>query len=224
MTGPNELIERARELGVKLREQSAQRLLAYLDAVLEENQHINVTAIRDREEAIPRHLLDSLTLVQVWESLNQEHSPGNILDLGTGGGFPAAPLAVAWPASRVVAIDGTGKKIALVQRCLQQAEILNVEPIQSRGADLPKTHPEMRQHFDLAVARAVGAADKLLRELTPLVASGGTILLMKGAEIPREKLEAAQTTAEKLNLVIHPKKLIEVSGQDPRSVLVFQRR
>lgn len=223
MTGPNELIERARELGVKLREQSAQRLLAYLDAVLEENQHINVTAIRDREEAIPRHLLDSLTLVQVWESLNQ-NSPGNILDLGTGGGFPAAPLAVAWPASRVVAIDGTGKKIALVQRCLERAEILNVEPIHSRGADLPKTHPEMKQHFDLAVARAVGAADKLLRELTPLVASGGVILLMKGAEPPQDELEAAQKTAENLNLIIHPTKHIEIEGLDPRSVLVFQRR
>ncbi|MCA9080866.1 MAG: class I SAM-dependent methyltransferase, partial [Planctomycetaceae bacterium] len=156
------------QLQLELNETQLEQMLSYLQAMLAENQHINVTAIRELPAAITQHLLDSLTLVQAWHHHCGEQPPRRVLDLGTGGGFPAAVLACAWPTAHVLAIDGTGKKIGVVTRCAAQAGLQNLEAKQIRGNDLARTEPTALHSFDLSTARAVGPALKLLKELAPL--------------------------------------------------------
>ncbi len=218
------LIEEANTFGVSLTEPQAIQMLVYLKAVLAENQFINVTSIRDFDQALTHHLLDSLSVVQVWREISPETVPNRILDLGTGGGFPAIPLAIAWPESSVTAIDGTGKKIALVQRCLEATGITNVETIQARGADLPRQEPKRRKTFDLAVARAVGTAEKLVREVAGLVKSGGKIFLMKGPEPPDAEILAARKLMGALGLENYRLVHTQVPGLERRSVLTFTKK
>jgi 16S rRNA (guanine527-N7)-methyltransferase len=197
-------------------------MLRYLERVLEINRELNLTAVRDREDAVLRHLLDSLSATAVWRDVAGRDAPRRFLDLGTGGGFPGAVLAAAWPASRGLLVDGTGKKVRAVADALAAAGIGNAEALQARGADLPKLRPDVRASFDLCIARAVGDADALVREFAPLVAPGGFVLLMKGPEPPREEIEAGEREARRRGLRVLPPRTAAVPGLDARKVLVYR--
>ena len=216
------LVARSAEIGAPLDVERAARVLAYLDRILEINRALNLTSIRDREDAVVRHVLDSLSVVQVWHGLAGPQPPGRFLDLGTGGGFPGAVLAAAWPQSRGLLIDGTGKKVRAVADALGVAGIGNAEALQCRGADLPKLRPAARQTFDLCVARAVGESAVLLRELAPLVARGGLVLLMKGPAPPAEELAAAAREAARSGLTPLPAATTRIPGLEPRTVLPWR--
>ncbi len=217
------LLEGARVVGATLDDKGARKLLAYLDAVLEANQRINVTSIRDRGEAVVRHLVDSLSLVGVWHELAGPREPARVLDLGTGGGFPGVPLAVAWPRSAVVVADGTGKKIRLVEECLAAAGIENVEGVWSRGADLPELRPEFKRSFDVCAARAVGKTAPIVLELEPLTAQSGCILMMKGPNLAADEVRSAALVAKRRRLSVKKAQMTHVPGLDERTVLVYRR-
>ena len=217
------LAERAETLGVPLGAEQVRRLEAYLDAVLEINKSLNLTAVRDRDGAVLRHLLDSLTVVPVWHAVAGAAPPRRVLDLGTGGGFPGAVLAVAWPASRVLMIDGTGKKVRAVTACLAQAGIVNAQALQVRGNDLPKARPGSRGASDLCVARAVGPAEELVRELAPLTAPRGFVFLMKGPKTSIGEIEAGEREAKLRGLVAQPAHVVDVPGLEARKMLVYRK-
>ncbi len=211
-------------LGLKLSEAQVRSLLTYLAAVLERNERVNVTSVRDPLEAVTRHLLDSLSIVPIWHDLYGPRPPKRVLDLGTGGGFPGAPLAIAWPRSRVLMIDGTGKKVRIVNESLEIADVPNAQALQCRGADLPKARPNSRRGFELCVARAVGRAGPLLAELAPLVAHGGRILLMKGPNPPSDELKEAAREIRRRHLVAEPSRETGVPGGERGQALIWRRR
>lgn len=214
----------AEALGVRLSPAAAERMLAYLDALLAANERVNLTAIRDRDEAIVRHLLDSLSVVPIWHGLAGDDPPSRMVDLGTGGGFPGAPLAVVWPTTQALLIDGTGKKVRAVAECLATAGIENAEALQSRGADLPRVRPGSKGAFDLVVARAVSRAAKVVHETWKLLAPGGRLLVMKGPEVGRDELAPAEEEARRRGLVPEPWRKTSVPGLERRTVLVYARR
>ncbi|MCA8995128.1 MAG: 16S rRNA (guanine(527)-N(7))-methyltransferase RsmG [Planctomycetaceae bacterium] len=199
------------------------QLVAYLLAMLDENTRINVTAIRDAEDAVRLHLLDSLTVVTWWHSLGHTNPPESILDLGTGGGFPAAPLAIAWPKTKVVAIDGTRKKIGVVERCSEAAGIKNLTGVHTRGSDYKPPASLGAEGFELVTARAVGYSAKLLREVYRLVRPGGWVCLMKGPEPTPEELRAAERFCVQKKMHAEPVYSIAVPGLDARTILGFRK-
>jgi 16S rRNA (guanine527-N7)-methyltransferase len=213
----------AKALGIELTPATAKRLLAYLDAMLEINRELNLTSIRDRDDAIVRHLLDSLSVVPLWHAMAGAASPRRVLDLGTGGGFPGAALAAAWPKSRVTMIDSTGKKVRAVAKCLKAADIRNAETYQARGEQLPGLRRETRGAFDLCIARAVGPAARLVREFAPLVASPGRIFLMKGGNTSPDEIAAGAEEAAFRQLAVEETRTVNVPGLEPRLVLVYAR-
>jgi 16S rRNA (guanine527-N7)-methyltransferase len=179
--------------------------------------------VRERGDAVVRHLLDSLSIVPLWHATGDGAPPGRVLDLGTGGGFPGAVLAVLWPQSRVLMIDGTGKKVRAVATCLARSGISNAEAFQARGADLPKIRPAARGSFDLCVARAVASADVLVREFAPLVAPGGRVFLMKGPNTGEQEIAAGEREAKRRGLATEPPHATDVPGLERRLVLVYRR-
>jgi 16S rRNA (guanine527-N7)-methyltransferase len=177
---PISISEAARELGIELTPEQEAKLIAHLDLMDEWGARMNLTAIRERDQQITKHVLDSLSVLP--------HLRGTrVADVGSGAGFPGIPLAIALPAVHFALIESTGKKCRFLEHVRDALGLPNVEVIQSR-AEAHK--PEVR--YDTVLARAVGPVADLVRNAGPLVAAGGRLLAMKGRH-PEDEL------AKKLN-------------------------
>jgi 16S rRNA (guanine527-N7)-methyltransferase len=164
-----QLDARANELGIDLDESQLDLLWRYGVMLRERNEQVNLTSITTPEGILSVHMLDSLTLVPHLGDANR------IIDVGTGGGFPGIPLAVACPQRKFTLIDGTQKKIRFVAESIEALDIRNAHAIAARGESFPG-----EKNFDVVVARAVGNLADLLHNAGPLLAPGGRLLAMKG--------------------------------------------
>ena len=140
-----------------------------IDAFLEKNKQINLSAIRDSEWVRVKHIQDSLEL----EKLVEWKEWMKVADIWTGGGFPLMPLAISHPECNFVWIDSVRKKTIAVREILDEMGVKNVEMMRTRIEDIKN------QTFDLVSARAVAYADKLLNRAIPLVKKWWEIALMK---------------------------------------------
>lgn len=122
-----ELARGARELGVELSDRQQEQLLAYLALLIKWNKAYNLTAVRDPDEMVSRHLLDSLSVVpQVAEAGD------NWLDVGSGGGMPGIPLAILFPGRRFTLLDSNGKKTRFLTQVKLELQLQNLEVVHSR--------------------------------------------------------------------------------------------
>lgn len=176
LTGPTRLVGLARELGVTLDETGADEVLTYLDAMLETNQHINLTAVRDRETAVVLHALDSVACGMA------ELEPRHVLDLGTGNGFPGVGVAALHPRATVTLMDRTGKKVRAIGTCLVTARLARIETLQMDAQQAPSLQKDLRHAFDLVTARAVARPEVIAQLADPLVRPGGHLLLWLEAD------------------------------------------
>ncbi|MEC7582919.1 MAG: RsmG family class I SAM-dependent methyltransferase [Planctomycetota bacterium] len=165
------LCSQAKELGVDLPTPGAESLLAYLDAMLEVNQQVNLTAIRDREQALVLHVLDGLAAGL--HGLRPQH----VLDLGSGNGFPGVAVAALHPKASVMLLDRTGKKVRAMGACLMTARLQGIETLQMDAAQAPTLRRDLRQAFDLVTARAVGQPGPLAALAAPLLQPKGQLML-----------------------------------------------
>jgi 16S rRNA (guanine527-N7)-methyltransferase len=160
----------------------------YLDLLLEANQTMNLTRITDRAAAETLHVADSLTLLPYLPN-----GGFTLADVGSGGGSPGIPLAIARPDSQVTCIEATKKKAAFLQRAVAELALQNVTILAERAEDVGQG--KLRQTFDIAVARAVGTMVWVAEWLLPLVKPGGKILAMKGGKARDELAAAARAIA-----------------------------
>lgn len=178
-------------LGLSICDDMLNTLARYLDLLLDTNQRMNLTAIKDEETAWRRLITDSLTLLPGLEMLE----PGAlVIDVGTGGGVPGMPLAIARPDLSFTLLDATGKKVAFLQSCVQALGLSNVRAIQGR-AEVLGHEPDHRQRYDVATVRAVGKVAEIAEYCLPLVKLGGRMLAMKGAAAEAELADAGDALA-----------------------------
>lgn len=170
-----------------------QQLEFLTDLFLSWNQKLNLSAIRDRDGVLVKHILDSLLILPF-----QLIEPGqHVLDLGTGGGFPGLALATAYPETIFTLLDATQKKLKAVQDMAKKLSLGNVHVIHGRAEDLNKT-AEFRARFDRVVARAVTKFPDLLKYAVPFVKPGGFLIAYQGPEM-RSTWKSFQPQAKKLN-------------------------
>jgi 16S rRNA (guanine527-N7)-methyltransferase len=176
------LDEGAAEMGVQLDESQVDVLWRYAQMLRERNSHVNLTSIVSPEGILTLHMLDSLSVVS--------HLGGarTVIDVGTGGGFPGIPLAVACPQKQFTLIDGTQKKIRFVNEGIAALDIRNATAIAARAENLPKG-----QVFDAVIARAVSTLADLVHNAGNLVAPDGRLLAMKG-RLPEEEIAGLPRT------------------------------
>jgi 16S rRNA (guanine527-N7)-methyltransferase len=174
----------ASRAGIELKPEQHAQLNAYLDLLNEANQRMNLTRIVDRASAELLHIADALTLLS-------HLPPGQvrIADVGSGGGVPGIPLAIARPDARFTLIESTKKKAAFLTEAAQALGLENVKLFAERAEDAGQ-YSGLRAHFDVAVCRAVGTTDWLAEWCLPLVKIGGKILAMKGPKVSDELILA----------------------------------
>jgi len=173
-------------LGFELPGELLDRLARYLDLLLDANTRVNLTGIRDRDEAWRRLIIDSLTVLPWLEGLEEGAA---VIDVGTGGGLPGVPLAIARGDLRFTLLDATGKKVDFVARAVETLGLTNATALRGRAEALGH-EPAHRAAYDLAISRAIGAMPPLLEWCMPLVKVGGAVLAMKGPKAEAELREA----------------------------------
>jgi len=173
------------QLNNKYGEDKTDRLLSYLDMVLERNEHINLTAVRDRDEALVKHVADSLAVTDLPEYTEAKR----IIDIGTGAGFPGALLAIVSPDKEFVLLDSTLKRLRVIDEFAETLGLKNLTTVHARAEEISKK-PEYKEGFDLCVSRAVASLDKLAGWCLPFVRKGGAFVSYKGENYAAEIDEA----------------------------------
>ena len=157
-------------------EGTAEKLGTLIDELERWNRKVNLTAIRNRDEMITSHLLDSLVAGPLLEG-------ESILDVGTGPGFPGLPLAIVQPERHFTLLDSNNRKIMFAQHAAGLLGLDNVSAVKARGEDYAPGHG-----FDTVIARALAALPRLVEIAGHHVREGGVFVALKG-RYPDEELE-----------------------------------
>ena len=163
-------------LGQAFPEGVAEKLGVLIDELERWNRKVNLTAIRDRDEMITAHLLDSLVAAPLLEG-------ETVLDVGTGPGFPGLPLAIVQPERQFTLLDSNNKKIMFAQHAAGLLGLGNVSVVKARGEDYAPGHG-----FDTVIARALAALPRLVEIAGHHVREDGVFVALKGRH-PAEELE-----------------------------------
>ncbi|KGF64320.1 16S rRNA methyltransferase [Pseudomonas lutea] len=172
-----ELTVGARELGVDLSESQHSQLLAYLALLIKWNKAYNLTAVRNPDEMVSRHLLDSLSVVRFVEGERQ-------LDVGSGGGMPGIPLAILFPDMKITVLDSNGKKTRFLTQVKLELALSNLEVIHSRAEAFQPMLP-----FNGIISRAFSSLEDFTQWTRHMGDSDTRWLAMKGLH-PAEELVA----------------------------------
>ena len=189
MTLANEWLEFskwAEALGAPLTQTQVVQFEQYQTLLLDWNERMNLTAVRQPVEIRIRHFLDSLSCAQVTGDLNGR----TLIDVGTGAGFPGLPLKILFPQLQLTLVESVAKKGQFLQAVIDELGLVNVTVLTERAEQLGQA-PQHRQQYDWAVARAVAELRVLAEYLLPLCRVGGKLLAQKGTGVQEEVQNAA---------------------------------
>lgn len=162
-------------IGLALDAPTQTALLRYVDLLARWNRTYNLTAVREPEQMVTRHLLDSLAIAPFVHGLRA-------IDVGTGAGLPGIPLALALPSLHFVLLDSNAKKTRFLIEVQGQLKLSNVEVVQARAETYRPLEP-----FDTVLSRAFASIADMLKSAAHLCRPGGQLLAMKGT-YPEEEL------------------------------------
>jgi len=166
------------EIGIDLDQSQLDLLWQYAQMLRERNAHVNLTSIVSLEGILTLHMLDSLSVAKELGDARR------LIDVGTGGGFPGIPLAVAFPNRHFTLIDGTQKKIRFVAEAIAALDIRNARAVAARAESY-----DAEKNFDVVITRAVGSLADTVERTARLLAPRGRVLAMKG-RVPDDEIRA----------------------------------
>jgi len=177
---PQSVLQRGlQDLALALPAGASEKLLAYLELLAKWNKTYNLTSIRDPRQAVSVHLLDSLAVLRELPG-----GSGTLADVGSGGGLPGIPVAIAEPSRSVTLNDANEKKVAFLRQAVIELGLANASVHAGRAEDWRPA-----ERFAIVISRGFASLADFLSICRHLVAPGGVMAAMKGA-YPREELAA----------------------------------
>lgn len=210
--------EKIQELGLSVDERQAEQFDLYYQILIQWNSFMNLTAITDFEEVVRKHFVDSLSIIQVINPKDVD----NLIDIGTGAGFPGIPLKIMYPHLKVTLLDSLKKRIDFLQEVVGQLKLEGIEAIHGRAEDYAKKGKK-REQYDLCVSRAVANLSTLSEYCLPYVKIGGVFIPYKSGEVEKE-LEKAKSAVFLLGGKTEASKTFKLPGTDIGRSLLYIRK
>ncbi|QEY35191.1 16S rRNA (guanine(527)-N(7))-methyltransferase RsmG [Caproiciproducens galactitolivorans] len=210
------LISSAQSMGIEINKGQAESFQQYMEQLLNWNEKMNLTAIKEPREVAEKHFLDSILILKYLKL------PANakLIDVGTGAGFPGVPLKIMRPELELTLLDGLNKRLIFLKDVLGHLH-LQAELVHARAEEAGRQKP-FRGKFDFATARAVAPLNILCEYCLPFLKMGGTFVAMKGLE-PEQETEEAKKAIALLGCELAKIEKFTLPDGDRRS-LIFIRR
>ena len=182
------LLSGAEQMNLSLNDQQTEQLLSYLELMTKWNKTYNLSAIRDPQLGVKKHLLDSLSILPY---VNNEP----LLDVGAGAGLPGIVLAIMKPTLSISVLDSVGKKCRFMQFVKTQLQLDNLSVINERVEAF-----KPQNCFGQITSRAFAEVDKTLKLTQHLLCDNGRYLLMKGNHFSQEAMQGVLMTPHQINV------------------------
>ena len=200
------LAENAEKMGICLTDEQTEKFQTYAELLVEWNEKMNLTAIKDPREIAVKHFVDSLTVF----SCIQPKKEAKVIDVGSGAGFPGIPMKLYREDLKLTLLEVSDRLHLDTRRIHARAE--------EAGRDL-----NLRMKFDIATARAVAPLNVLCEYCLPFVRLGGVFAAMKGPNA-EEELEGAKNAIQVLGCELEEVKTFTLPDDSKRAVLIIRRK
>lgn len=201
----NLLKEELKNLSIDISDVQVKQFYTYMNLLVEWNKKINLTAITEANEIITKHFIDSLIISKYLQEGK------NVMDIGTGAGFPGIPLKIINNNIHIDLVDSLNKRITFLNEVITKLELNDINAIHSRAEDLARI-VKYRENYDIVVSRAVARLNILLEYMMPFVKVGGYCICMKGSNI--EELEETKKAIDILGGKIEKVEEINLPNTD----------
>lgn len=212
----HEMKEKMKKIDINITDMQIKKFFSYMNLLIEWNQKINLTTIVAPKEIIIKHFVDCGTILKYLKDGE------NIIDIGTGAGFPGIPVKILNENLNVTLVDSLNKRINFLNEVCKTLNLNNVELVHSRAEDLAK-NKEYREKFDKTISRAVANLSTLAEYDLPFIKNGGQMVAMKGFEIDEELKNAEKAINILGGKVKEVNKFNLIDTDNKRSIVVIDK-
>lgn len=201
-----------KKLGIELTKQQEEQLEKYYELLIETNKITNLTRITNKKDVYLKHFYDSLTIVKVIE-LKEDL---NLIDIGTGAGFPGLVLKIVFPNLKITLLDSLNKRIDFLNKVIKELNLKDIKTVHSRIEDYKE------EKFDIVTSRAVAKTNIILELGYKLAKENGYFILLKGNI--EEELKEAEHALKTLNLKVkQQEKFLLPIEESERTILKIKK-
>jgi len=169
------------EYSIDISEKQLSSFERYYELLIEWNEKINLTAITQKEDVYVKHFLDSVSIIKICDL----HQFNNLIDVGTGAGFPGIPIKILFPHLKITLLDSLNKRLVFLNTVIEELGLTDIYTIHGRAEDIARL-PEHRDKYDICVSRAVANLSTLSELCLPFVKKDGYFISYKSDKINDE--------------------------------------
>ena len=214
----NLLIDSLSKMDFAIDEEKINQLNKYYEMLVEKNKVMNLTAITEYEEVIIKHFVDSLAISKVYNMIPVK----NIIDIGTGAGFPGMVLKIFYPDIQFTLLDSLNKRVGFLKEVADVLSLKKIDAVHGRAEDYAR-QANHREKYDLCVSRAVANLSTLAEYSLPFVKKGGYFVAYK-AEDCLEEVKAAEKAISILGGKIEDTVMYRIPNSDITRAFVIIKK
>ena len=216
MSKNHELLKRISEpLELDVSRETFEQFVIYKNLLKEWNQKMNLTAITEDDEIFLKHFADSITIF----NLNEVKKSNSVIDVGTGAGFPGLPMKIMKPSIELTCLDPLNKRLNFLREVSKELGFNDISFIHGRAEDVSR-ETSHRDHYDLAVSRAVALLPTLMEFCLPFVAEDKYFVAMKGPEIKKEISVSKRLFSELSAQLVKVQPIVDLDEYEHNLVLI----
>lgn len=208
----------ASRVGAEFNKDKYNQFMVYMDLLKEWNGKINLTRITENEDIIKKHFIDSINILQFKEIYKAK----NMIDIGTGAGFPGIPIKIMLPEIEITLLDSLNKRIVYLEEVIKSLNLKKIKTIHKRAEEGGRDK-NLRESFDIAASRAVANLSVLSEYCIPYVKKGGYFIALKGPKID-EEIEEGKAAVSILGGSIHRIEEVKIEDTDLKHNLVIIKK